>query len=231
MIDFGRIILIGRHERIPEERQFLLHALTPMLDRACQALRERWPDRLDAWERWNVVAWHVEGRIPQRLDLLRFDGLGESPLPHLGERWLYAATVHHIDPYPVPDDPPLLHRSSQLLDADNLPPRQGKPPLPRAERKGHVERIRVLEEALDAEGILNAPQAQTARGMERLLRWKGLRIVSKGMGWALEPIPDEQRWITSTGGSTLDQILPAKLDGGSRGVSVFRAVESVGQAG
>jgi len=230
MIDFGRIILIGRHERIPEERRFLLHALTPMLERAAQAMRERWPDRLDAWERWNVLAWHVEGSIPQRLDLLSFTGLGDVPLPYLSERWVYAATVHHIDPYPVPDDPPLLHRSSQILDPAHMPPRLGKPKLPRAESKNQAERIRDLEDALDAEGLLNAPQAQTARGMERLLRWKGLRIVSKGMGWSLEQIPDDQRWAASVGGDCLDQILPSKINlTGPRGVSF--AVESSGRAG
>jgi len=220
MIDFGRIILIGRHEKITDEKRYILSAITPMLEKAAEALKERWPDRLDAWERWNVAAWHVDGPILQRVDLLRFEGLGIAPLPHLTERWVYVAKFHHIDPLDVPNDPPLLHRSSQLLDPDNLPP-QGNRRVPKAELRRTPERITDLERALEQEGLLDAPQAQTARGMERLLRWKGLRIVSKGEGWKLETVPDDQRWTTVTGGDRLHQILPERLDqAGPRGLSL-----------
>jgi hypothetical protein len=225
MIDFGRIILIGRHEKITDEKRYILSAITPMLEKAAQALKERWPDRLDAWERWNVAAWHVDGPILQRVDLLRFEGLGVAPLPHLTERWVYVAKFHHIDPLEVPDDPPLLHRSSQLLDADNLP-QKGTSRLRPSELRRTPERILDLERALEHEGILDAPQAQTARGFENLLRWKGLRIVPKGDGWRLEQVPDDQRWTTATGGDRLHQILPQRLDqAGPQGLS-FGVVEA-----
>jgi hypothetical protein len=225
MIDFGRIILIGRHERISEEKRYILSAITPMLERAAEALRERWPDRLDAWDRWNVVAWHVDGPILQRIDLLRFEGLGATPLPHLSERWVYVAKFHHIDPLEVPEDPPLLHRSSQLLDPENLPPRENHR-VSASEARRHPERILDLERALEMEGVLDAPQAQTARGMEQLLRWKGLRIVPKGEGWRLEQVPDDQRWTTVMGGDRLHQILPKQLEKkGPRGLS-FGVVEA-----
>lgn len=231
MIDFGRILLVGRHETLPEEKRFLMLSLAPMLKRAAQALESRWPDRLEAWTRWNVAAWHVDGSTLNRVDLLRFEGLGEVPLPHLTERWVYLAAVHHIDPLEVPRDPPLLHRSSQVLDATSLPPREGGGKRAAHERSGHVERIRVLEDALEQEGLLDAPQAQTVRGMEALLRWKGLRLTRKGDGWSLQPIPDDERWSSLAGGDRLDQILPATLgDKGPRGLSFSPEVERAAAA-
>ena len=234
MIDFGRIILVGRHEQICEERQFVLAALAPLLERASQAMRERWPDRLEAWERWNVVAWHVDHSTAPRIDLLRFEGLGVVPLPHLTERWIYVSRFHHIDPMAVPDDPPLLHRSSQVLDPDNLPP-DATAGLPKSDHKGRVERILDVERALEAEGLLDAPQAQTARGMENLLRWKGLRLaLAEGSvhRWKLETVPDAERWSTVAPGGRLDAVVPTSIrQVGPRGLMPARSVERRSRAG
>jgi hypothetical protein len=234
MIDFGRIILVGRHEKISEERQFVLTALAPLLERAAQAMRERWPDRLDAWERWNVVAWHVDRSPNPRIDLLRFEGLGQTPLPHLTERWVYVSRFHHIDPMEVPNDPPLLHRSSQVLDADNLPP-EATVSLPKADRKGRVERILDVERALEVESLLDAPQGQTVRGMENLMRWKGLRlslIEGSVQRWRLENIPDAERWTTVAAGGRIDAVVPSSLKLlGPRGLAVARKVERKQAAG
>jgi len=234
MIDFGRIILVGRHEQITEERQYVLAALAPLLEQAARAMRERWPDRLDAWERWNVVAWHVDESPAPRIDLLRFEGLGSVPLPHLTERWIYVSRFHHIDPVPVPEDPPLLHRSSQVLDPKSLPP-EACVSLPKCDHLGRVEAIMDIERALEHEGLLEAPQGQTARSLERLLRWKGLKL-SKVNGstarWKLESLSDAERWSSLSVGDRLDAVVPETLrDAGPRGLTVFGRVERRAHAG
>lgn len=234
MIDFGRIILVGRHEQISEERQFVLAALAPLLERAAQAMRERWPDRLEAWERWNVAAWHVDNSAWPRIDLLRFEGLGTVPLPHLTERWIYVSRFHHLDPAPVPSDPPLLHRSSQVLDASHLPP-EAIVGLPKSDHKGRVERILEVERALESEGLLDAVQGQTARSMERLLRWKGLRLAlveGSVHRWKLETVPDAERWSAVAPGGRLDAVVPLTLKReGPRGLVPAHSVERRARAG
>lgn len=228
MIDFGRILLVGRHESLSDEKRVLLARLTPMLARATDAMRERWPDRLDAWERWNVAAWHVEGTVLNRLDLLTFDGLGVRPLPHLVERWTYVVNLHHIDPLAVPGDPPLLHRSSRLLDESQpVPGKDGKPVTRPQEWRSRVECIRLLEDALERESILDAPQGQTARGMEMLLRWKGLQIQAHKNGWRLRQISDDERMSFGVQGTRLDEVVPRNLAGnGPRGLTIVEASAS-----
>lgn len=229
MIDFGRILLVGRHERIPEERRVVLAQLAPSLKRASEAMSSRWPDRLDAWTRWNVVAWHVLGGPLQRVDLLRFEGLGERPLPHLVERWCYIVNLHHIDPLPVPSDAPLLHRSSEVLDPEEpMKLDTGRPVVLKREWRNHVEQISLLERALEREGLLDAPQAQTVKSMESLLHWKGLRIERHHNGWRLVQVePSEGLGGYTSASGCLDDQVPKRLDvQGPKGVQFHEQAEA-----
>jgi hypothetical protein len=98
-----------------------------------------------------------------------------------------------------------------------------------------VERILDVERALEAEGLLDAPQAQTARGMENLLRWKGLRLaLAEGSvhRWKLETVPDAERWSTVAPGGRLDAVVPTSIrQVGPRGLAPARSVERRPRAG
>ena len=107
--------------------------------------------------------------------------------------------------------------------------------LPRSDHKGRVERILEVERALESEGLLDAVQGQTARSMERLLRWKGLRLAlveGSVHRWKLETVPDAERWSAVAPGGRLDAVVPLTLKReGPRGLVPAHSVECRARAG
>lgn len=176
MIEHRGVTLVGRHEPLTEDTRALRVLIDPYRDRARRAWRRRWPDRLDAWDAWDVQA--MIGRVGawQYVDFLCFDRFGQTHAPALVERLRYTVDLGIIDPILAPDDPPVLHESWRLLPPD------GHPNAPHAYRQGWIERLRTLEAKLERLGLFDHPGAITRDGWAATLAHYRMIIREDGHG-------------------------------------------------
>ena len=195
MMDLGKVVLVGRHERANEDMKWLWEIFAAFQTRARAAMQSRWPDKIDAWDRWNVMA------LVQRtadsygvIDFVEFhtyENLGLHPAPWMTERWRFVPMINHMDPEKIPSDPPVLHHSSRVLDRDRPPTSLSH--IPAHERPGVWDRIKQAEMDLDREGVYALPNAGTKEGLKSALAFRNLRMVSDKAGtFLVEPLPPDE---------------------------------------
>ncbi len=166
MLEFADVILLGREEPASEDNRWVrerYEALTAEM--AGPYLREH-TDRPELWHGHNVFAAIGPFGRWYRYEWQTWEGLGTLPIPHLAGVVRHDLTLGVIYPLAVdPVDPPVLHRSYELLP----------PPLPR--RPDSREKILVACRKLERLGLLDWPEANSKLGWEAILRRQGLRIL------------------------------------------------------
>jgi hypothetical protein len=176
MIEQSQMVLFGRHEAVTDDTRALSILAEPFLATAERAWYVRWPDRLDAWAAWDVMALFGPVGGWQVVDFLEYEGFGRTHAPTLMDRWRYLPLLGIVDPVPIERDPPVLHQTWRLLPSD------GHPDAPHAYRQSYVERLRTLDDKLERRGLFDPPQAFTRRGWDALLQSRGIEIIEDDHG-------------------------------------------------
>jgi hypothetical protein len=160
------LVLIGRHEEATVDTELVRAFTDPYRAQAERAWRERWPDRIDAWNDWHVQAMIGSFGAWTYVDFLRYDGFGRSYTPVLVERLRFVPRLGLIDPYTVTaPDPPILHGSWRLLPEGGLP-EKGRGWRDRSSRREH---LRSIDRKLRRLGAFDHPDAGTRDGWKRVL--------------------------------------------------------------
>ena len=181
MIEYPKVLLVGRHEVVPEDMRWIWERLVVVCGQIRHAWEHRWSDRLEAWDEWNVLACVGDWGKWDYFDCMRWEELGESPLPYLRTRWRYVPLLGIVDPQAVGADPPVLHGSSRLLDSKHWPVK-----LPGTWSHDPKTRLEEIERKLDKLSLPNDSGAQTRRGAAECLRQRGYELVSpraRGVEW------------------------------------------------
>jgi hypothetical protein len=167
MIEVRDLVLVGREEVVTEDTRPIHMLLDPWKRRARRAWLQRWPDKAERWDQWNVMACIGSFGRWSHFDFLTYEGLGEAWMPELVDRIRYTPLVECADPIEVsPVNPPVLLRTTRLLSEP--------------ERKPHVhyayDRLLTTEKRLAKHGLLDHPLCVTKEGFARLCRYMGLVV-------------------------------------------------------
>jgi len=179
MIEFPRVVLVGRHEPVPDGPESYFRDAAGAFEQAAhRAYFHRWPDRPELWDEWNVVAMVGEFGKWNLVELQNWEGLGTMVIPVLRARLAYIPATGRIDPVPVSGfDPPILHHATKLLPPDGRIPGDK---ISIVMRKSWMESVRTVEAQFERLGLFNYPTSGTLRGWQRLLAREGLRVEEGG---------------------------------------------------
>ena len=172
MIEHPNLLLVGRREFASEQNRWLFERLLDMCERIRDAWQTRWPDRIAEWDEWNVLAAIGPWGRWDFFDLLTWENLGTSPVPHLVRRWRYVPMIGLIDPADVGADPPILYDSSRVLNIQDWPVK-----LAGTWKKNPKIRLEAAEKELRDLSLHLDPSAQTQAGVNAALRLRGLELV------------------------------------------------------
>lgn len=179
MIEFSRVLLVGRHEPPSDGPDVWIRDAAGVYEAgAQQCWFRRWPDQLERWDEWNAMALIGPFGKWNLVEFHEWEGLGTRLTPVLRGRIQYVPAVDTIDPQPVTGfDPPVLHNATKLLPMNGRIPGDAWTPFA---RKSWLESARTIEDQLERRGLYNFPESGTLRGWERLLSRESLSVTEKG---------------------------------------------------
>lgn len=181
MIEYPKVLLVGRHEVVPDDMRWVWEYLVGVCGHIRSAWEHRWSDEIAAWDDWNVLACVGDWGKWTYFDCMRWEELGSSPIPYLGARWRYVPLLGIVDPQPTGNDPPVLYGSSRLLNSRHWPVK-----LPGTWAKDPRTRLEEIERKIDQLSLPSDVGAQTRAGAAHSLRLRGYELAApetKGVEW------------------------------------------------